>query len=202
MAGMESQEENRVVIDPVTQEPVEDPTLAQAIREDAHWITRRGRPITKVSWSKFMKKRRTYQGIPTYFGLTDREVQTYMKISREALVPISIIGRVWGRNHMKHIVEFLRMKHVPVYRWPSGKGKFGYHVFSGDIVRAVESCRIDMEADGGAWPKYMIRSDRIRKKRAKYAAERKAILGDRGEVPEDPDRPGPGGSTEGFDGRP
>lgn len=164
---MQSQEEKEVVINPVTQLPEEDVTIATAIREGNHYITRRGKPRVVVQWHKFMKSRRHYQEIPRYFGLTDQEVQTYMKICNEALVSIRIIGRVWGKHTLEEIIEFVQMKEIPIYRWPK-KGRVEYFIFSGDIVRAVESCRIDLKADGGAWPKYMIRKEGARKR-----AERK-----------------------------
>ena len=159
-----------VAINPVTHLPEEDATIAAAIREGHHYITKRGKPRVIVQWQKFMRSRRHYTEIPRYFGMTDEEVQVYMKICNEALVNIRMIGRVWGKHTLKEILEFIDAKQIPVYRWPSKIPK-GYFVFSGDIVRAIKSCQIDMNADGGAWPKYMRWAER-REERNKTWRER------------------------------
>ena len=150
------------ILDPITGEPPKDRTLAIAISEGKHYITKRGKPRTVVDWYRFMEKRRHYKEIPRYFGLTDQEVETYMKICYEALVPINVIGKLWGRAELKATIRFLQAKKIPVYRPPFDNGH-AYYVFSGDIVRAIESCRIDMEADSGAWPKYMAKVDHWKK---------------------------------------
>jgi hypothetical protein len=149
------------VIDPVSGEEVTDATLAQAIREGKHYITKRYSPRTVVDWQKFMYPRRTYRQVPKYTGISDDEVQIFQKFKHEAMVPVAMIGAVWGKHGLKAVMEFIVSKQIPVYRWPnSKKGRSGYYVFCGDIVRAIKSCEIDLRADGDAWIKYMMMQDR------------------------------------------
>ena len=173
---MESQEEKiPVAINPITQLPEEDPTVAAAIRENCIYITQKGKPRLIIHWRKFMRSRRHYKDVPKNFGLTDAEVQAYMKICNEALVNVKIIGRVWGKHNLDEILQFCALKEIPIYRYPTDNGT--YHVFSGDIVRAIESCRLDMKADGAAWQKYILwaekkkEMDKRRKERARIAKE-------------------------------
>jgi len=156
------------VIDPLTGNEVTDQTLAIAIKEGTHYITKY-RPRTVVQWSRFMKPRRTYRQIPKYTGISDEEAQVFQKIKHEAMVPITMIGAVWGKYGLKAVMEFIVAKQLPVYRWPNLKaGRTGYYVWCGDIVRAIKSCEIDLHADGDAWIKYMMRSyrnERIKRQR-------------------------------------
>ncbi len=150
-----------VVLDPVTQEPPKDRTLAIAIREGNHYITKMHPVRTVVQWHKFMKSRRHYAEIPAYFGLTEEEAQTWMKVCKEEWVNVSVVGKVLGHRERIKTIKFLRAKHVPVFKNPSESG--GFYVFTGDLTRAIHSCMIDLNADGGAWAKYLMVSARAQK---------------------------------------
>lgn len=170
--------ENDIVIDPSTGDAVTNPILALAIKEGHFYKVKRGAPRTVVEWSAFMKKRRTYQNVPRNFGLTDEEVTLFVKCSKEVLVPIQMILRIWGKDTMRECVDFIVRKKIPVYRWPAvNPTRHGYFVFSGDIVRAIKSCQIDLEADHGAWQAYMIRvSTNYEKAKKKARLKREALL--------------------------
>jgi hypothetical protein len=138
------------VIDPATGLPTDDPTLAAAIKRNVHFVTRRGKTV--VQWRPFIRPLRTYTDIPAHFGFTEAEAQTFMKMCNESLVPLSVVCKVWGKPY-EYGMKFIIAKQIPVFMDIFGNKP---HVFSGDLTRAIESCRIDMEKDGGAWPKYFL----------------------------------------------
>jgi len=174
MSAVDSQPQKEVVLDPVTAEPIKDETLAIAVKEGTHWITRRGKPRTVVDWDRFLKSRRTHMAIPRYYHFTDRQVQLHMKIKdKDTLTPIAVIGAVWGRRMMREVLYFITAKKMPVYRWPKLGGS--WYVFYGDILRAIESCEVDIEKDGGAWQKYLLKREHWNKKARDKNADRRVL---------------------------
>lgn len=161
------------IIDPATGLPTDDPTLAEAIRRNVHYITRHGKTI--VQWRPFIRPLRTYTDIPEHFGFTQAETQTFMKMCNETLVPISVVCKIWGKSY-EYGMKFIQAKKIPIFMDPFSSKP---HVFSGDVVRALESCRIDMEKDGGAWPKYLLwarkRMEKTKVKNRDKTAKRRGI---------------------------
>ncbi len=150
---------------PITGGPIFDPILRLAVKE-GHYKIVRGK--LRIHWPGLMESRRTYERIPTYTPLTQEQAEFLNQLSEDLFVSTSWISDRLGHTTVTPTVKFLTQKKVPIYRL-SGKNV----IFAGDIVRAIESCRIDMEADSGLWGRYLMHvAGRLdRKARRRRAAE-------------------------------
>ena len=135
------------VKDPSTGRPIDDPVLRLAVKE-GHYRLVNGK--VQIHWAGLMKNRRTYDRIPKYHPLTEQEAALLHQLREETFVGISRVSEILGYKTLEAGVRFLARKRVPVFRI-SGKNL----VFSGDVVRAIESCRIDTAADWGVWERYL-----------------------------------------------
>lgn len=169
-----------VIINPATGLVETDETARVAIKNGFYYICRSGRGT--IQWSR-MRPCYTadYTKIPRDFGLTEAEAQTMMKMAHERMVPLDYIGKLWGKKY-EWVMRFIMAKKIPLFKEPLSP--YSVYVFSGDVVRAIESCKLDMEKDGGFWPRWMIKKKeadkRQRRKERRDAEAKKAAESERG----------------------
>lgn len=117
------------------------------VKEGAYW-TAPDKSRIKYEPLRTIKNRRPTP--PEYHGLTLEEAAVYDRLRNEAMVLLNNVREALGMQSSGTLHNWLSAMKVPIFL-------IGHHykVFSGDIVRAVEACRIPTEGtDGLAWTGY------------------------------------------------
>ncbi len=130
-----------------------DPVKILAIREGAWVINKFGE--FRIEWRLLMRSRRTYRDIPEYAKLTAQQIDLYHKLHEGDFMPLRAACLILGTSTQLRAWSILRAKKVPVYKFPPSDG---LHILSTDFVKMVDSCKIDLEAEGGVWDATITRS--------------------------------------------
>jgi hypothetical protein len=138
------------VRDPVTGQLIEDPVLRLAVRE-GHFRIRNGK--TQIHWAGLMRGRRPEGKFPEYIPMTEEQAGFLHQLSEETFITVRQVSNMLCYRTLEAGIRFLTNRKVPIYR--IGRK---YVVLSGDVIRAIESCRVDTAADWGLWSRYFQRS--------------------------------------------
>jgi hypothetical protein len=161
-------EPGEIVINPATGLPEEDDTAKLAIKNGFYYVTKKGRGV--IEWGRMRTAYKyDYTAIPENYGFTEQQAQIMMKLAHEKFVPLVFIARQWDKPY-KWAIQFVQAKKIPVFKEPIPP--YGYVCFSGDIVRALETCMLDFEKDGQFWPRYILREHEMERRRKANAKKR------------------------------
>ena len=148
----DEEEKNRPHLDetrnPVTGEVILDPILRLAVKE-GHYRIVKGK--LRIHWAGLMESRRTYNQIPDYGRpLTPNETELLRKLRADTFIGVSIVSELLGYKTLEAGIKFLLRREVPIYRIAGT-----YRVLSGDVLRAIESCRLETDGGWGVWERYL-----------------------------------------------
>lgn len=128
--------EGENIINPVTGAPETDPLRRFAIKNNFWYVNKRGEFC--VNWNGIKRTVYPHWDIPRYFGFTEEERELYYKLCSESFYPLRSVAYLLGLKTPKQGIKFVFDADIPLYRINNI-----LYVFSGDIVRAVNACRVD-----------------------------------------------------------
>lgn len=128
--------EDEIILNPVTQEAETDPARRYAIKNGFWYINKQGQFC--MNWNGIKRAVYPHWEIPRYFGFNPEERELYYKLCSESFYPLRSVGFLLGLPLPSRGVKFVFDADIPIYRIQNV-----LYVFSGDIVRAINACRID-----------------------------------------------------------
>lgn len=137
---VEVPEENETFIDPITGKEVTDPLTRFAMKNGTSYITKKYPQRLTFKKQETGKLIMPHWDIPNYFGFTERERYTYYKLCAESFYPLRSVAYLLSMARPSYGVAFVLSHKIPIYKIDRRM-----YVFSGDIVRAIESRRIKTE---------------------------------------------------------
>ena len=128
---------------PKTGAVVTNPAEKLAIIEGAYYFDHENK--FKVRWGALVRER-LIAHLPKTFGLTPEEAVLWGKVASDTLIRIHELRTLIPFSYGQLCMILLQAR-IPVYRMGSTNGEL--FVFHGDIVRLIETSRIDVDAERG-----------------------------------------------------